>query len=217
MGCLSTWKNVCEMSTKINHEDFVQIADVHKARKRREDLEAMFNLFDEPKRPPKPEDLPDELHFKHIDGTYEYELDTKKAGIATAAETKYLFDGLNFTFMGNIMKEKTGITIDAFKCSDPDCGVCNLRFSKEALEELEKKFTSTPLRSRKDLIKDAFREKGQLETMKALAKLDNDCEAVLIIDGVKHAFSTSQVFIECIDNEIKEIKKAIAGKKNNWE
>jgi len=66
-------------------------------------------------------------------------------------------------------------------------------------------------------IKMAKREIAYLRAMKELAKADNDCVATLMVDGIKHAFSTSQVFLPIIDHEIKEIQKSLNGKPNKWE
>jgi hypothetical protein len=70
---------------------------------------------------------------------------------------------------------------------------------------------------RESIKTDAKKEISRLKAMLELIKGDDDCEALLIIDGVKHAFSSSGIFIETIKGEIKEINKAVAGKKNKWE
>jgi len=70
---------------------------------------------------------------------------------------------------------------------------------------------------RESIKADAKKEISRLKAMLELIKGDDDCEALLIIDGVKHAFSSSGIFIETIKGEIKEINKAVAGKKNKWE
>ncbi len=70
---------------------------------------------------------------------------------------------------------------------------------------------------REHLLSDAKKEIARLKAMKLLIAADDDCEAVLRIDGsIKHAFSHSTLFLSAIDMEIKEIKKAIAGKPNKW-
>lgn len=70
---------------------------------------------------------------------------------------------------------------------------------------------------RKEVIESAKREKSRLRAMLELIKGDDDCEAVLSIEGVDHAFSSSGIFTEIIKNEIEEINKAIRGEKNKWE
>jgi len=70
---------------------------------------------------------------------------------------------------------------------------------------------------RKSVLEDAKKELSRLKAMKLLAEGDNDCEAVLKIDGIDHAFSTSQIFLPLIKAEIREIQKAIKGKPNKWE
>ena len=70
---------------------------------------------------------------------------------------------------------------------------------------------------REQLLSDAKKEKSRLKAMLELIKGDDDCEALLIIDGVKHAFSSSGIFTEVIKCEINEINKAVNGKKNKWE
>ena len=68
------------------------------------------------------------------------------------------------------------------------------------------------------LLWNANKEISRLEAMKVLIKADDDCTVQLHIDSsISHFFSSSGIFLKVIDGEIKEIKKAIAGKKNKWE
>jgi len=69
---------------------------------------------------------------------------------------------------------------------------------------------------KEQLLKDAKREMGRLKAMKELIKGDDDCEAILIIDGVKHAFSNSKIFMRCVIFEMHEIQKAINEQPNKW-
>ena len=70
---------------------------------------------------------------------------------------------------------------------------------------------------RERLLNDARVEKSKLKAMLELIKGDPDCEAVLIIDGVKHTFSSSDIFVKVIKNEILEIQKACDMQPNKWE
>lgn len=71
---------------------------------------------------------------------------------------------------------------------------------------------------RKALLKDAKKEKSKLEAMLLLIKGDDDCEAILTIDGcVTHAFSSSGIFTKIINAEITEINRAIDGQPNKWQ
>lgn len=70
---------------------------------------------------------------------------------------------------------------------------------------------------REFLLRDAKKEAGRLKAMKILAESDDDCQAILTIDGVEHPFSSSQIFLPVINKEIKEIQKAVKGKPNKWE
>ena len=68
------------------------------------------------------------------------------------------------------------------------------------------------------IIRDAKREIATLKAMKLLIKSDSDRVAVLKIDNsISHGFSSCDVFLKVINNEIKEIKKAIKGKPNKWQ
>lgn len=67
------------------------------------------------------------------------------------------------------------------------------------------------------MLEDAKKEMSRLKAMKILAEADDDCEAVLKIDGIDHAFSTSQIFLPLIKAEIREIQKALKGKPNKWQ
>jgi hypothetical protein len=75
----------------------------------------------------------------------------------------------------------------------------------------------TDKEKRERILLDAKREITGLKIMELLAKLDDDCEAVLTIDGHNHAFSSSQIFLPIIKGEIQEIRKAVKGRPNKWE
>ena len=76
---------------------------------------------------------------------------------------------------------------------------------------------TTEKEKRQRVLSDAKKEITGLKVMQLLAKLDDDCEAVLIIDGHRHAFSSSQIFLPIMKNEINEIRKAVKGQPNKWE
>jgi len=76
----------------------------------------------------------------------------------------------------------------------------------------------SPEEQRDALLNDAKKEIATLKAMKLLIKADDDCTAVLTISAsLSHGFSSSGIFLEVIDKEIKEIQKAIKDKPNKWQ
>jgi hypothetical protein len=75
----------------------------------------------------------------------------------------------------------------------------------------------TEQEKRECLLEDARREKGRLKAMKEIIKTNDDCEAILIIDGLKHAFSHSGLFMGAINAEMRQISNAERGIPNKWE
>lgn len=74
--------------------------------------------------------------------------------------------------------------------------------------------------ARENLLKCAKKEKGQLEAMKVIIKSEDDPIMSLCVNGqLSYGFSAAQKETVCklIDNEIKEINKAINGEPNLWE
>jgi hypothetical protein len=70
---------------------------------------------------------------------------------------------------------------------------------------------------RERLILDANREIKNLRKMKKLMTQHPDCITHLSVMGTIHSFSTSIMFLDLVNNEIKEIQKAIKGLPNKWE